>query len=378
MDKRKIKKNLTSFVFIVFISAIMVMYFVMPKEDYSPLEKRYYESFPSFSGEALLNGDYTQGIENYLADHTPLRAFFVGTNSYYNLAIGNNGSNGVYLGKDDMLIEKPFSEDNLLERNMAKIKTFSEETDIPVSMVVVPSKGYIYSDYLPANALEYKDEEYFDFIENNLGSKIKFVNILNQFKSTSADDKLFFKTDHHWTSFGAYSAYCSLCDAMGLNKKSKNDFSIESYDNFYGTSYSTSAYYLTKREEIEVWRDKESLGVADVEIIEGQKSEKYDNMFFDDNLSGDDKYTVFLDGNHSMVKIHNNSADSNKKLLIIKDSFAHCLAPFLSAHYSDIVMVDLRYYKLSLTELIKTEGCNEAIFIYGIDNLATSTDIILY
>ncbi|MDD5924027.1 MAG: DHHW family protein [Clostridia bacterium] len=378
MDKRKIKKNLTAFVFIVFISAIMVMYFVIPKEDYSPLEKRYYESFPSFSGEALLNGDYTQGIENYLADHTPLRAFFVGTNSYYNLAIGNNGSNGVYLGKDNMLIEKPFSEDNLLERNVAKIKTFSEEIDIPVSMLVVPSKGYIYNEYLPANALEYKDEEYFDFIEKNLGDKINFVNILNEFNSASSDNKLFFKTDHHWTSLGAYSAYSSLCDAMGLDKKSEDDFIIESYDNFYGTSYSTSAYYLTKREEIEVWRDKESLGVADIEIIEGQKSEKYDNMFFDDNLKGDDKYTVFLDGNHSMVKIHNDSADSNKKLLIIKDSFAHCLTPFLSAHYSDIVMVDLRYYKLSLTELIKTEKCDETMFVYGIENLCTSTDIILY
>ncbi len=377
-DKKIFKTEyLPGFVFILFLAAMGIMYVLLPKQEYSPLEKRYLSGFPEFSFESLLEGDYTQGIEDFLADNTPLRAGFVGINSYYNLAIGNNGANGVYLGKNGMLIEKPVDERNNLERNIERIKTFAENESIPVNMLVVPSKGFIYDDNLPFNSLKYKDKEYFEYIENTLGDKVNFINILDKFNSQAEKEKLFYNTDHHWTSAGAYLGYENICEAMGIKTKEKTDFDIESYPDFYGTSYSTSAYYLTPRESIEVWRDKKTGGGASVEIIEGSKSDKYDNMFFNDNLKTDDKYTVYLDGNHSMVKIHNPAANSNKKLLLIKDSFAHCLAPFLSYNYSDIVMIDLRYYKLSVDELIKEENCDDILFVYGIDNICTSTDIIL-
>ena len=379
-NKNKIRfktEYLPGVVFILFLAVMGVMYILLPKQNYSPLEKRYLSEFPEFSFENLLEGEYTQGIEDFLADNTPFRAGFVGVNSYYNLLIGNNGANGVYLGKNGMLIEKPVDENNNLQRNIERIKSFAESESVPVNMLVVPSKGYIYNENLPFNSLKYKDKEYFAYIENTLADKVNFVNILEKFDLKAEKEKLFYNTDHHWTSAGAYLGYENICEAIGLEAKEKTDFTIESYPDFYGTSYTTSAYYLTSRESIEVWRDKNTGGGALVEIIEGSKSDKYDNMFFDDNLKADDKYTVYLDGNHSMVKIHNGAADSNKKLLLIKDSFAHCLAPFLSYNYSDIVMIDLRYYKLPVSDLIKEENCDDILFVYGIDNICTSTDIIL-
>ena len=119
-------KYLPGLVFILFSAAMCIMYVLLPKSEYSPLEKRYLSKFPDFSVDSLLEGEYTQGIEDFLADNTPFRAGFVGINSYYNLIIGNNGSNGVYLGKNDMLIEKPVDVHNNLERNVEHIKAFSE------------------------------------------------------------------------------------------------------------------------------------------------------------------------------------------------------------------------------------------------------------
>jgi len=101
-------------------------------------------------------------------------------------------------------------------------------------------------------------------------------------------------------------------------------------------------------------------------------------MYFLDNLKDDDKYPVFLDGNHPYTVIKNNALlknGKNNKLLIIKDSFAHSLTPFLADHFSEIVMIDMRYYKQSVSELIDENDFSQMLFIYSIDNLATDTDI---
>ena len=98
-------------------------------------------------------------------------------------------------------------------------------------------------------------------------------------------------------------------------------------------------------------------------------------MFYKKHLTEDDKYPVFLDGNHALTRIKNSNAPQDKKLLVIKDSYAHCMVPFLTDNYGEILMVDLRYYKYNVSDLIKNEGFNEALILYGLDNLATDTNV---
>lgn len=73
-------------------------------------------------------------------------------------------------------------------------------------------------------------------------------------------------------------------------------------------------------------------------------------MYFTDHLKEDDKYPVFIDGNHALTEITNTNA-KNGTILLIKDSFSHSLAPFLAENYSKVVLVDLRYYKESVSDL---------------------------
>lgn len=372
------KSKLISVIFLAFVFVMGILYAVLPKSDFSQTEKRYLAEFPEFSLQSLSSGKFTSEFEQYLTDHTPFRNFFVSVNSYYELAKGNNGSNGVYLGSDGWLIEKPFDRENRFDSNMQRIVSFAKKQDIPVALTAVPEKGEIYSDKLPANSLDYPDAEYMDRISQKCADDVTFINLLDSMKSQKDKKQLFYKTDHHWTTDGAYLGYTEICRALNLEAAPESSFNTEErYEEnrgFYGTSYATSLFTLTEPESMKIMRSKKTDGAADI-VIEDGGEKKYSNMFFEEAFDGIDWYTVFLDGNHPFVRIK--TGNEGGKLLVIKDSFAHCLVPFLAENYSEIVMIDLRYYKMPVSALIEKENFSRILFAYGMENLAESKDIIL-
>lgn len=376
---KKIKKYAPTIVFLLFIFSMGIAFLALPKKAYSTSEKRYLASFPKLTSESFLSGEFGTDFEKYLSDHMTGRNFFVGLNAYANLVQGLNGVSGKYLCSDGYIINEPLNQyDNRLDENTEIIKTFADSVDVPVTMTLVPSTGYIMEDKLPSNHLPYKDDEYFAQMENAFkDSGVSFVNLLEPFQTYTANgDQLYYKTDHHWTSLGAYRAYQLICQSMGLEATPEDQFNIESYPDFYGTTYSGSAYWFTAPDNIELWENKNHTEDSiTVEITEGQTTTESNSLFYKEHLSEDDKYPVYLDGNQPFERITNKNAPEGK-LIVIKDSFAHCLVPFLADNYSEIVMVDLRYYKASVSDLIKTENADQVLIAYGIDNLATDTDLL--
>ena len=379
--KKNFGTKLIIIVFTAFIAILGLLYAFMPKREFSETEKRYLAQAPKLTADSLKKGTFSKDFESFMADQTPLRSVFVSINAYFELMKGNNGSNGVYLGKDGMLIEKPFARENRLETNLERIVSFVSGHKIPASLVAVPSKGYICSDKLPINAQKYLDGEYNDFIRNTVFGKMKFVDVTKAFLNADDKESLYYKTDHHWTSRGAFTAYEALSFDLGWPAVSsfryelpnEENYSIETYDGFYGTSYAKSCYTLTKPDNVELWINKKTQGKAKVIIKEGGKETVSDSMFFRNHLTESDRYLTFLDGNHSLVKVE--TGNEGRTLLLIKDSFAHSIVPFLADNYSKIIMVDLRYYSAGLNKLIEEENVNEIMFLYSIENLATSMDI---
>ena len=351
-----------------------VLFIVLPKGTFSTSEKRYLAEFPEFSKEALLDGTYTEKIEEYLADQAPLRSLFVGINSYYSYITGNNGSNGVYLGKDGYLIEKPVDDAERLEMNSLRVAGFAKNLDIPVTFALAPQKGYVYSDKLPLNHYEYNTESNYKIVSDAVSGSVNFVDLSQTMIENKDKAQLYYKTDHHWTTYGAYLAYVEVCGSLGIEPVAESAFDKSYVEDFYGTSYSSSGYWFNESDVIEIWKNK-SVSVT-VEIDDGMGAQSYDTMFFDEQFESADKYNGFLNGNHSIVKIKNATADGGR-LLVIKDSFAHCLVPFLAEHYSEIVMVDLRYYRRAVTDLIADNEIDQVLFLYSIDNFTQSTDIVL-
>ncbi len=377
-DKKSKCRYIPAFVFLIFIFGMAIWFLFSPKSDYSSAEKRYLQQFPDASIENISNGTFGEEFESFFADQFPMRNLWVGFNAYFSLYTGNNGANGVYNCKNDYLINVPVSTDNNLDKNLGAITKFKNSIDTPVTVMFAPSTGYITDDVLPAVHNNYNDDEYFENADKTLEqSGINFVDLREIFKEEYKNGtQLYYKTDHHWTTAGAYTAYTKLCESLGTTPTPKDSFDIKSYDGFYGTTYSTSGFLMTPSDSIEVWENpNNNENNIKVKITEGKQTTEYNSMFFYDHLEEDDKYPVFIDGNHALTEITNTSAKGGT-LVMIKDSFSHCLAPFLADNYSKIILVDMRYYKLSVSDLIEQENPEQVVVLYGIDNIATDTDIV--
>ena len=376
--RSKIGKYVPAIVFLIFIYGMALWFLFSPKTDYSSSEKRYLQKFPDTNIEKVLSGDFGSEFETFFADQFPQRNTWVGLNAYTALAEGNNGASGVYNCKNDYLINKPVSTENNLDKNISAVTDFAKQIKAPTTVMLVPSTGYVADDVLPTFHDKYNDDEYFGSISKKLSdSKISFVDLRDRFKSEYKNgSQLYYKTDHHWTTKGAYTGYTELCKALGVVPIDESALEKKSYPDFYGTTYSSSGFWLTPPDSIEVWNNPKNTDKnISVKITEGTTVKTANSMYFTDHLKEDDKYPVFLDGNHALTEITNTNA-KNGTIVLIKDSFSHSLAPFLAENYKKVVLVDLRYYKESVSQLVKSYSPEQVVVLYGIDNLATDTDIV--
>ncbi|MGN1131468.1 MAG: DHHW family protein [Ruminococcus sp.] len=366
-------KYIISVIFLAFIGVFAILFWIIPKSDFSPKEKRYLQGFPEVSVESLTDGSFETDFESYINDHMVLRDVFMGVNSYSNLAVLNNGSDGVYKCSDGYLINEPAT-DSRLDLNLAVTADFKEKTGIDTTVMIVPSTGYIMDDKLPYVHKDYLDDNYYNTIRSSCQRDgLTFVDLRDTFKSRKNDTQIYYKTDHHWTTGGAYLAYQNLCEQWGIKAKEKSAFDIEKYRDFYGTTYNTSAFWLNESDTIEVWKNKDNSSTC--EITANGKTKSYDSMYFPKQLEGEDKYTVFLNGNNPVTTIKNPQNKGKENLLVIKDSFSHCLAPFLSENFSQITLVDMRYYKKSVSEEIVAKGKFDKVLIcMSMDNFLEDKD----
>lgn len=376
-NRSKIGRYVPMFVFLIFIYGMALWFLFAPKTDYSSSEKRYLQEFPETSVENIASGEFGSEFESYFADHFPSRNFWVGFNAYYNLEIGNNGASGVYKCDNGYLINKPVSTDNKVEKNTNAIVKFKDNVDVPITVMFAPSTGYIADDVLPTVHDEYNDDTYFESASKTFENNgIAFVDLRETFKEAyNNGSQLYYKTDHHWTTEGAYTAYAQLCKNLATEPVAKESLNVEKYDDFYGTTYSTSGFWLTDPDTVEVWNNPENTDNIKVTITEGTEVNEYDSMYFYDHIEEDDKYPVFIDGNHALTEITNSNAKGGT-LLMIKDSFSHSIAPFLAENYSKVILVDMRYYKQSVSDIVAQENPEQILVMYGIDNFATDTDIV--
>ena len=362
----KVYDKILTAMFCVFIFGFGIAFIFLPKESFSENEKRSLAEMPKLTAASLTNGQFESGFEKYLNDHFPFREGFAAADAYYMLCTGRNGSNGIYKGKDGYLFTKPASgADSPLKENVSALQSFAKNTQIMTTMLLIPSSGYIMSDKLPQNHLEYKDGEIIESVHKAVESDIRWVDIPSKFTASKDSGQIYYKTDHHYTTYGAYLAYEAFCEEHGLEPF--KDYTIESYGGFYGTSYSKSAFWNEPSESLEVWRYPSNAYVE----MNGQV---YNSIWFDEHLQNMDKYPVFLNGNQPFERIINPDADGGK-ILLLKDSYAHALVPFLARHYRQIDMVDLRYYFEPVSSLVNENQYGEIFMIYGLSSLCDSNDI---
>ncbi len=366
----KIKNKILPSLFLLFIFAFALALAFGPKKARSENEKRVLSTFPKVSVESVFSGDFTKEFEAFLSDHFPLREKLVGLDAYAGLILGQNGENGIYYGKNGYLItEPPTPNKTRIKKNADYVSRFIDEASLPSSVIIVPTTGYTMSENLPKNHKEYCDNVVLDLAKQKI-TNAKFIDLRNTFNENKNSTQIYYKTDHHLTSEGSILIYNDYCKAFGLEPKSFKK--SETVNGFFGTCYSKSGFWNTKSDSISLYKTDTKFTVT---INDGKKTKTNNSLYFNEHLENADKYPVFLDGNHALTKIHNESLKNGKCLLIVKDSYSHCFTTFLAENYENIILVDLRYYKSSVKTILNDEGVTELLFMFGSENFNSSTDL---
>ena len=366
-------------VVLLFIGIIVVMqaaFWLLPRRSFSENEKRVLSEAPQIDAAGIADGSVFRSIESYLSDHFPGRELWVGTNAYLVNVEGRGATEDIVRGTDGWLFTAPVSDDReTLWDNMQAITTFAEKQSVPVSMMAVPSAGAVVSDKLPALHMPYPDADLLEEARRIAGNTLHWVELYTDFCSAEQPERLYYRTDHHWTSEGAYRAYCLLMEELGQSSVPRDDFTVEQISGFYGTSYSKSGLWLTEPDTLELWTGSDIQAVTTVYDANRADPVTREGMFFREYLEDADKYPVFLGGNHARVHIETN-ADSGKRLLVIKDSYAHALAPFLAEEYSTIDLIDLRYFKQqTISSWLEENPADEILLVYGLSSLAEDKNL---
>lgn len=364
MDKHNLLyKYIVGALLLFYIGILVVFNITAPDRVFSESENRILEQAPQFSLEKLFEGEFTKNFEKYIADQFAFRDFWIGTKSDFDKAMGKKESNGVYLGKDGYLLQtfkKP--DDKSFQDKINALNDFATSTpELNKYFLLVPNSVEILSNKLPANAPVDNQLEYINKVKSSISKDIKFVDIYDMLYSKK-DEYIYYKTDHHWTTKTAFYAYEKLGKDMGFIPHDENYYNIEKVsDSFYGSLYSKGGFRDISPDSVELYVPKES----DVKKVEYVDENKVTNSLYNmEALKKKDKYSVFLGGNHGLIKI-STSTPGGKKLLIVKDSYANSLIPFLTGHYSEIYVVDLRYYSDELIDLIKSNSIKDMLILHN-------------
>lgn len=378
-DKNKrmyytLSRRILLLVFLFFVFGVFIFNMLGKDKTFSEQENRNLKTKPEFSIDKLLHKKYTSNYEKYLSDQFVSRDFWVNVKSTSERFSGKKENNDVYLGQDGYLIAKFKSpkEDDINERLKA-INTFSKDNEnISKYVMIVPNQVRILEDKLPQYAPEKDQLKVIDNFYSKLDKGIKTISTYDELNAKK-EEYLYYKTDHHWTTKGAYYGYREFSEVLGIQPKEESEYNIKKVSNdFYGTLYSRAGVKGVTADEVNVYVPKKEEPIV-VNYMEEKK--KSASMYSSEALEEKDKYQVFFGGNHSIVRIKT-SVDSKKKLLVIKDSYANSFVPFLTSHFSDIIMVDLRYYADNIDTLIKDYGITDTLILYNVNTFFEDESIL--
>lgn len=368
--------HLTGCLFGIFILAVLIINFIVPDKGFSQKENRVLASRPAISVSQLTSGKFADGYETYVNDQFFLRDWWITLRAASQRILGNTKENGVFLGKNGYLMEDftaPSQE--RLNRTVNAMADFAaRHSELPQYALIAPNAVNILSDKLPALAAATDQNPYLDATASALEKAgVTFVDVRDTL-SQHKEDNIYYHTDHHWTTQGAYFAYLQLAKVLGINSSSISYDKLPVSKSFQGTLSAKSGFRASKKEEMDVFLPRDEVPSSVVNYVDEQK--KTASFYDTSQLETRDKYAMFFGGNHSKVVI-TTPTEENRTLLIIKDSYANSLVPFLAPFYRKIVLVDPRYFYDDLEELIQVEEIQEVLYLYNANTFYADTSLEL-
>lgn len=357
-------KIITSF-FCLLLALSALAGLIVPDRYYSEREKRTLTQKPQFTAADFLSGKFSGELEEYLTDQVPLRDDWVTLKTYLELAVGKRESGGVYICKDKYLMDKftSYSKKQLAAnaKALAELQKKLAAEGIPMDTILVPMAAQVLTDKLPAYA---PTADYAAILQVLTDAGVDTVDVLSALAAHDGES-IYYRTDHHWTSLGAYYAYCAW---RGVEPNADEWTREVLCDDFRGTTWNKVPLPSVPAEEITAWYRHAKRHVS---YNDGQY--ETDSIYERKYLDGSDQYAVFLNSNQAQTVIE--GGGKSGKLLLIKDSYGNTFAQFPVEDYAETHVLDLRFFKGDVAEYAKENGITDALALYGVQNFVKDTSI---
>ena len=357
--------------FCAFIGGIAVLSLLLPKAEFSPLENRYLQKPPKLSAETLRDGAFMEDAGDYVSDHIWGRDFWVAAKAWSERLSGKKESNGVYFAAGDALINRVDDPDPVkLEQDMAYLDALVGNVSVPVYFGLIPSAAEIWSNRLPAGAPTADERAVIDGLYFSTGANtIELYGAL----SAHSEEDIYYRTDHHWTSLGAFYGANAIFEALGLELLDLSDYRpITVTNQFNGTSFSTSGVRWLPPDSIEVYVPDEGIRVTS--WFKGAPEEGA--LYVDSYLDVKDKYSYFLGGRQPLCVVEKEDS-AGPRVLLIRDSYTDSLTPFLTERCSEIHLIDPRDNLSSIKGYVEENNIDAVIVLYSFAGFATDNNLFL-
>ena len=357
--------------FCAFTGGVFLISLLLPKQEFSQLENRYLEKTPALSLEALKYGEFMEDAEAYVSDHIVGRDFWVAAKAWSERLSGKKENNGVYFAKDDTLINRVEEPDpDLLAQDMDYVDALVGNVPVPVYFGLIPTAAATWADKLPAGAPTADELSIIDRLYFSTGAEtIDMAGALAAHK----DEAIYYRTDHHWTSLGAFYGANALLEAMGLEPLDLNDYHKTTVSqDFNGTIFSSSGVRWVRPDQIDTYVAGD--GVKVTSYFDGTPTEG--SLYVDSYLEKKDKYSYFLGGNQPLCVIETEHTGA-PKVLLVRDSYSDSLAPFLTERFSQIHLFDLRYNLTSIKSYVEEHDIDAVVVLYSFSNFAGDKNLFL-
>ena len=344
-------------IFAIACIGMLAGYIMLPQHEFSDMENRYLQLRPKMTLSSLADGSFMDSFETYSNEQIPLRSFLVKCKAAIVYLTGSSENDGIAKGRQGYLFDKVTSTNNQMHKNIVAIKNFAGSTDRDVYIAGAPTSTWVNADKLP-KGMPVLDEE---SCSNDLTTALQdvpnahFIYLYDKLHG-HRDEQLYYRTDHHWTTRGAGYAYEKIADEMGLKWQDITQYEKHEAGDFRGTHYA-------KYKGIGVVPD--TIEYYDVPIDElALEKRTVHNLYDTEKLEGYDKYAMFMYGNDPKYEVR---ADKGlgRDLIVLKDSYANCLIPYLVMNYDSITVMDLRYFGGSVGEVLESKPDADILLMYN-------------
>ena len=390
-DKTRMIDIFTVAVMLIILYSITIMMFIIPDKEFSEQENRYLQQYPAASSkfegslteriqagkflDRLIDGKFTAEISDYFADQFPMRNVFVGIKGLTEIAMLKQENNNIVAGSDGYIIKRDdYPDYEAVDNNLDAILSFSqalEALDIPYTIAMAGRPVDTLQRYLPAAFPRFHTDDLWEHFNARIMSDdyIQYVDLLTPLrqKIDSEDEQIYYRTDHHWTTYGAWLGYTEIMKAIGTEPLPLDAFDIEEASSeFYGTTWSSAGMKWIKPDSMYYFRF--DFDDTDYTTTIEDTGVSFNGFYDRSYLDRKDKYSSFIGGNNACVTIEktknteNTTVEERETMLLIKDSFAHSIAPFLAYHY-DLVILDLRYFKTPVIDFVQQRGVDRVLIM---------------